>query len=282
MINSLGRAQTQLVILSPSRSVMPRLFRNVQVSEGRYDALLAEVQRLRGHAYLDDGAILPNELTADGRFALRVDARSWHVLALSKDGNVCGGLRYLEENDAANFEDLWIRHAALSHSPAWSERFRLAVGREMALARSKRLSFGEVGGWAVAPDRRGTTDALRIILATCGLFQLLGGCAGLATATLRHGSAAILRKAGLRPLVHGGEQLPSYYDPHYRCEMEVLRFDSRFPNPKYADWIGGYSLYLRAVPVICRQKSEAACLDSSYEAQLPLIRPAHSIVPVAV
>jgi hypothetical protein len=28
--------------------------------------------------------------------------------------------------------------------------------------------------------------------------------------------------------------VPSYYDPAYDCEMELLRFDSRRPNPKYA------------------------------------------------
>src|SRR5205085_2475178 len=105
----------------------------------------------------------------------------------------------------------------------------------------------------VGEEHRGTLEPLRIILATYGLLGLLGGCAGVATATFRHHSATILRRIGLASLCADESELPPYYDPYYGCEMEVLRFDSRFPNPKYRDWIADLTSDLASAPVVCRE-----------------------------
>jgi hypothetical protein len=208
------------------------------------------MQRLRGSVYLRDGAIQQDELTADGRHRLSVDEYSWHILLLDGAKRVTGCLRYLEERQASRFDELWIRQSALTDCPVWGRKFRRAVEHEMEQASRKQMSFGEVGGWAVAEERRGTVDALRMVLATCGLFRLLGGCVGLATATVRHGSAAILRRIGLTPLTLNGQELPSYYDPQYRCQMEALRFDSDFPNVKYAKAIDELSDIMELMPLI--------------------------------
>jgi hypothetical protein len=80
---------------------------------------------------------------------------------------------------------------------------------------------------------RGTTDALRIALAAYALAESLGGCIGITTATCRNRSSSILRRIGGRSLEAGGVEIPPYYDPFYRCDMEILRFDSAAPNPKF-------------------------------------------------
>ena len=46
--------------------------------------------------------------------------------------------------------------------------------------------------------------------------------------------------------------VPAYYDPHYGCEMEALRFDSDLPNPKYRKWIDELREYLELAPVVCK------------------------------
>jgi hypothetical protein len=79
---------------------------------------------------------------------------------------------------------------------------------------------------------------------------MLGGGIGIATATRRHGSSSILRRLGGRPLVIQGTELPSYYDPQYGCEMEILRFDSEEPNPRYEVWINDLSDYLQTSAVM--------------------------------
>jgi hypothetical protein len=235
------------------RTAAPAAFRNIEADHLRYDQLLAQMQRLRGRVYEADGAILASELTRDGRHACDADERSWHVLSLEPDGGVVACLRYLEESHVPSFGGLRIRQAALARCPLEGLRFRRAVESEMERARQTGIAFGEVGGWAVHEDRRRTSESLSVILATYALLELLGSCAGVATATLRHSSAGILQRIGLTRLQWDGADLQPYYDPQYGCLMRILRFDSRFPNPKYGGWIADLMADLVMAPVICRQ-----------------------------
>jgi hypothetical protein len=232
--------------------MVPGRFRQVQTDDRQYEERLAEVQRFRGQVYLSDGAVQPGDLIA-GRHKLAIDEQSWHVLSLDAGGRICACLRYLEESNATGFQDLWVRHAELARSPAFAGRFRRAVEGEMVRAKQQHMGFGEVGGWAVAESHRRTLEPLRIILATYALLQLQGGCRGVATATFRHSSASILRRIGLNPLSSEGVDLPPYYDPKYGCEMELLFFDSRFPNAKYRDSVNELISELANSPVICRE-----------------------------
>jgi hypothetical protein len=230
---------------------VPGIFRNIQAGAPRYRDLLARMQRLRGRVYAEDQAIHQTELTADGRHKLAVDEHSWHVLSLDQHDDVVACLRYVDESEAGGFDDLWVRHAAVAHCPTLGFRFREAV--ELALKRTRQaaIRFGEVGGWAVAEEHRWTTEPLRIILATYGLLELLGSCAGVATATFRHSSSRILRKIGLTALTVGGEELPPYQDNQYGCQMQALQFDSRSPNSRFRNWVAELSRDLAAAPVIC-------------------------------
>jgi hypothetical protein len=44
--------------------------------------------------------------------------------------------------------------------------------------------------------------------------------------------------------------VPSYYDPKYKCEMELLRFDSRRPSAKYNGLIESLKDKLANVSVV--------------------------------
>jgi hypothetical protein len=250
---SRSRSQAQFAVLPPSRLATPFVFRNIEANNRRHNDLMAKMQRLRGRVYGADGAIQPSELTVDGRHKLSIDERSWHVLSLDGNGEVIACLRYLEESDASGFESLRIRSAALARCPVQGPRFRRAVEREMDRANHSSIGFGEVGGWAVAEDHRRTSESLRIVLATYGLLELLGSCAGVATATFRHCSATILQRIGLTTLQLDGDEIPPYHDPQYDCLMQILHFDSRSPNPKYSAWIQDLMDVLASAPVICRE-----------------------------
>jgi hypothetical protein len=255
MVSLRYRTQTRFVVLPPARLQSPANFNNIEEDPQRHDRLVAEMQRFRGMVYLRDGAVQKSDLTNDGRHKLAVDERSWHVITLDREDRVCACLRYLDESEAKGFDDLWIRHAALSKLPALGRKFRNTVESGMNLARRLGMRFGEVGGWAVAEAHRCTVEPLRIILATYGLLRLLGGAMGVATATFRHGSAPILRRIGLKSLGARGEELPPYFDPHYGCQMEVLQFDSRHPSPKYEGWVTELVEDLSAAPVLCRERA---------------------------
>jgi hypothetical protein len=247
------RSQTRFAILPPSRLATPKVFRNIDVSNRRRHDLLSKMQRLRGSAYQADGAVHRSELTADGRHKLTIDERSWHVLSLDADGEVVACLRYLEESHISAFDGLRVRNAALARCPLQGAKFRRAVEDQIEHARRTSIGFGEVGGWAVREDHRRTPESLRIILATYALLELLGSSMGVATATFRHGSALILRRIGLTTLQVDGQEIPPYEDPQYGCLMQVLRFDSRAPNPKYREWVASLTHDLAIAPVLCRE-----------------------------
>jgi hypothetical protein len=256
--NSLQAQKAEIVILPPVGVRIPDSFRHVSEEPDIHRSLLAAVQRFRGAMYLADSAISHHDLTADGRQDSPVDAASWHVITVDGGGRIWACLRFLEEGTAGGFDRLWVRQAAIARSPEWGGRVRKAVESEMAAASRDGVRFGEVGGWAVEPERRGTVEALRTILATYGLLKLLGGCTGLATATRRHGSAPILRRIGLEPLKGDDYEVPAYYDPQYDCEMELLRYDSRRPSPKYQAWIDELAGMLRSTPVIVHSQPAPA------------------------
>jgi hypothetical protein len=172
------------------------------------------------------------------------------MLALDEKGRVCGCVRYLEHRDPSSFDALTLRTAALARSAEWGSRFRSAVESEMEVARRRNLPYVEVGGWAIPKQRRCTAEAARLALSMFGLAQLFGGCVGVTTATKRHHSSTILRKIGGRPLEWDGAELPSYFDPQYGCEMEILRFDSRLPGQRFTAWIEELQLSLLQTQVI--------------------------------
>ena len=89
-----------------------------------------------------------------------------------------------------------------------------------------------------------------MFLAAYGLGQLLGGAVGLSTATRRHCSSSILRRIGGKSLEYAGIAIPPYYDPLYECDMEILRFDSSNPNPRYSVWVEEIGRSLQHIPVI--------------------------------
>jgi hypothetical protein len=81
LIERLASSDHELVVLAPSGSV-PKFFRNVP-SGSAYDDLLEELQRLRGQVYLEDGAIVEEQLD-NGRHRTPEDDRAWHLLIISE------------------------------------------------------------------------------------------------------------------------------------------------------------------------------------------------------
>ena len=240
----------EFVLLPPVGARIPGAFQAVEAND-QLRALRA--QRFRGEIYLQDGAVRPHQLTPDGRHQLPVDEQSWHLLTLDEHGETCACLRLHQEPSPRSFDKLPVSRSALTQCPTWGKKLRQAVESEVAAARNQDLLFGDVGGWAIAPSRRRTLEPLRVILAGYSLMQILGGVLGIATATCKHGSAQILRRLGLRRLHAKGETIPSYYDPHFNSEMEVLSFDSRRPNPKYREWVAELAAHLIHAPVISAQ-----------------------------
>jgi len=243
--------QRRIVLLAPELSGVPQTFADAIVSSTDHAHLLGSTQRLRGQIYLEDGAISKEQLTSDGRHEQPADHDSWHLVAVGPDGVVQGCARYRGYPEPVTFEKLGVSRSGMAICDKWGTRLRRAVERNIVDAHGRGVSFVEVGGWALTPDLRCSTEALRIALATWALARVLGGCVGVTTATRRHCSASILRKIGGHSLVVDGQELPHYFDPAYGCEMEILRFDSDSPNPRFESWVEQWVRHLTTVPVLC-------------------------------
>lgn len=226
-----------LLLLAPDCARIPETFQDVVLDNGRHETLLSEMQKLRGRLYLKDGAVEPWELSPDGRHQTPADRESWHLLALDVEGSVCGCARYREHLPGEPISKLSVAASPLATSDKWEKLLFQSIAAEMELAGKLDFAFVEVGGWALTEEFRGTKEALKIALSAYSLARMLGGCIGITTATVRHSSAAILRRIGGRHLEAQGIELPSYYDPRYNCEMVLLRFNSSAPNPHYITFI---------------------------------------------
>jgi hypothetical protein len=244
------RIHDELVLLAPSGGFIPDWFMRRYVDRNRHTRWLSEVQRVRGSIYLADGALAASQLTSDGLHVQRADYDSWHLLAVDGNGELQGCARYRHLTGDVDYDDLGVRESWLARCDQWGLSLRAAVESEIVRAKHCGAAFSEVGGWAVVPERRCTPGALRIAMATFSLAQVLGGCVGISTATERHSSSSILRRIGGRSLEYGGTELPSYYDPQYRCRMEVLRFDSSAPDASCRRWVAELSKRLAGVSVM--------------------------------
>ena len=247
----LSTSDRSIILLAPSYRRARQTFRRTYSSQFLYARFKSEMQRLRGSIYLNDGAITSSDLTPDGRHVMPHDTGSWHLLSIDSTGSVVGCARYLEYPQGATFDNLRIRHSALASCPQWGPALRGAVEKELATASRLGFSYCEIGGWAMAPEVRGTGECLRSVLATYAWSRLIGGSMGISTATERNGSAAILQRLGGRSLEWSGSRIPPYFDSRYGCQMHMLRFDSRFPNPRYEEAIQELLNTLADVPVIC-------------------------------
>jgi hypothetical protein len=250
----------RLLLLAPPHAQIPASFRSVSYDPERYSALLHQAQRLRGAIYLEDGAIDAARLT-NGRHAVESDHFSWHLLVLGADGGICGCTRYRHHPSEVHFAGLAVSESSLASCSAWGVKVRYAVEEELTLSRSLHLPFVEVGGWAIAEEIRNTVEALRMVLAAYAFFRIFGGAVGLATATARHSSASILRRIGGRPLEYSGQSMPSYVDPQYNCQMEMLRFYSWAPNPRFNSWIGEIGREIESTSVVSGMAPELAWMN---------------------
>jgi hypothetical protein len=263
-LHSLHTSSTERrsLLLSPGY-ITPGAFSNILADSAGHEAWLAEAQKLRGKVAVQEKAIPASALRPDGRHVQPADDHSWHLLTLDSSGRVAACMRYHAHPSNATFEDLSIFHSTLAHSEDWGPQLRSAVEADLRNARRRGWSYVELGGWVISEAMRCTTEALRMIATAYAFAQLRGGAMGITTASTRRCSAAILKRIGGQRLRARGVELPSFYDQHYRCNMEVLRFDSSQPNPRYQHWMDSCRARLQGIRVICRERADSRPIAAS-------------------
>ncbi|HEX3645320.1 MAG TPA: hypothetical protein VHT95_06915, partial [Vicinamibacterales bacterium] len=231
---SVAAIEQRLVLVAPLHVSHFDAFRNVTNDTAQNRRLVEEMQRLRGSIYLEEGNVKHDQLTSDGRHRTPEDDLSWHLLMTDQAGHVRSCALYFEHENASTISDLRLKNCPLVKRAESRDKVKVAVEAEMARARAEGLRFAEVGGWAISKERRGSPEGLMIALATYALSRMLGGAIGITTANVAHSCSSILRRLGGAYLEFEGQPIPSYFDPKYNTEIDLLRFDSRHPSAKYA------------------------------------------------
>jgi hypothetical protein len=234
---SIASIEEQLVLVAPLERSCFDGFSNITSDTAHNRRLISEMQRLRGSIYLDEGNVKRCEVTSDGRHQTPEDDHSWHLLMTDANGHVRSCALYLLHENATSIQDLRVRHCPLVQSAESRRQVTHAIESEMHRARRAGLRFAELGGWAISKARRGSPEGLMMALATYALSRMLGGALGLTTANVAHSCSSILRRLGGSYLEFEAAPIPSYFDRRYNTDVDLLRFDSRSPSPKYAELI---------------------------------------------
>jgi hypothetical protein len=234
---NIASIEQRLVLLAPPQASLPDAFNDVTEDSVRHKQLVRQMQSLRGSIYLHEGNVKQYQLSADGRHQTPEDEKSWHLLMTDGSHKVSSCAWYLVHENTTTVRDLRVRNCPLAKHPEWQNKLTGAVESEISIARRDGLRYAELGGWAILKERRGTPEGLMMALATYGLSRILGGALGITTANVAHSCSSILRRLGGSHLEFEGTPIPVYFDPKYNTEIELLRFDSRRPSPKYASLI---------------------------------------------
>jgi len=220
-------------ILAPQHADIPHCGLSVSRDKSEHATLLGEMQCLRGRIAVDEGAIERSALDARGRYVMPLDDKSWHILRLRRNGRVAGCARILVHPRNVRFPGLRIASSSIARHSTWGPHVKDAVESELDLARLHEMTPIEPGGWVVDEDLRGTREALSIAISAFAWCRILGNCLGFLTATVRNGSAGMLRRLGARGLPMGGAVIPACFEPAWGCNMELLRFDTSSLNPRF-------------------------------------------------
>jgi hypothetical protein len=257
----------RLVLLAPPGAPVPPTLRAFNDPVG-HQQLLHGLQQLRGRVYLADGALTRDQLLSDGRHRTPEDEYSWHLLTVGADGRPNACAWYRRHHGAIGLEHLRLRRCPLAADTQWQDGFKKAVEAEIARARRERLHYAELGGWAVSPANRRSPDVVVLALAVFALSRLLGGALGITTATVRHRSSTILRRLGGVPLQVNGAAAPLYHDPTYQGDMELLSFDSRRPDARYAEAINRVFDRMAQISVLANSASTSEPVAQNFAGTL--------------
>ena len=139
---------------------------------------LEVIQEFRGGIYSVAGPLIA---VSGGKNIHRSDPKSYHIVVV-KGSDLVGCARY--------------------------ER----------IFRPLRQCWVELGGFAIAPNLRGSRVVLAIIKKAKEMATIFGDTKFYAHASVQYGSSSILRKLG-------GHTVSQYWDPEYKRNVDVLEID---------------------------------------------------------
>src|SRR5262245_29480124 len=207
-------------------------------------AAISEIQRFRARVYVAHGALPASALDGRGRHFQWFDFENHHLCLRNGAGQIRGCLRLRLHNRGVKLHDLRIHELIRRLPMPLAETCNRAVVALLERSCSEGLRFGDVGGWAVDEELRQSRVSVLLPVACWVVYPILHHVLAVASATTRHQSSEILKRIGGFALRYGSEELPQFVDDFHGCEMELLGFDSRSPQPRYERTVADLKAYL--------------------------------------
>jgi hypothetical protein len=227
-MNRTALARSQLTL----RVIPPRAGCDYFSAPTNYDAVLSEIQRLRGSRYFADGAISAAALDVHGRHVTAEDEMCYHLVLSNGEVQGCLRLRLHPKSEGRITE--YAVYDLIRRMPGeLATKYHAGLEELIHTYSDAGFTLGESGGWAISHKYQGCSAMLAVPLAGWSFSRVHSRQIWIASATERNGSAEMLKRFGGWRLKLKGEELPSFYDPGYKCQMELLCFDSDILNPKF-------------------------------------------------
>jgi hypothetical protein len=197
-----------------------------------YDAVLSAIQRLRGSRYFADGAIPAAALDAQGRHVTAEDEKCYHLVLWNGGIQGCLRLRLHSKSDG-QITNYGVYDLIRRMPGELAAKYHAGLEELIHTCYNAGFALGESGGWAISREFQGRVAMLALPLAAWSFARIHSREIRVAATTERNGSAEMLRRMGGWRLKLRGEELPPFYDPGYKCKMELVCFDSDILNPKF-------------------------------------------------
>lgn len=220
-------------VFPPRDGALPQGFSEQLENPAAYATRLADIQRFRGRIYSQDGAIPLEALDEEGRHRSESDHCYWHVTISDSAGAIYGCLRLRHVKPSIDLTELEVYRIFARMEPISCRRYLDVMEQHRHQAQAASLGFGEVGGFALTDELRQSSAALMLIISGCVIKRALGGMITVGAATVRHHSAKMLQRIGAIPFRGVDGPLAPFYDLYYRCEIQMLTFDSRKLAPEF-------------------------------------------------
>ena len=204
-------------------------FGTSNLDSNRWQTLFTRACKVRGSAYIADGAITSNELDSHGSFQIPIDKHSWHVVLVDDDDEVCATLRMTmlpldSQIRRGNLPHVGesLRRAASDHCKSMLVAERFLSGLGLAYG-AERKNFLIVGGWATDPANAPANAGAELALSVWAFARHMKTAGALCVASERHDAHEQLIRTGAVPIRAVGSQ-PMYFDEAYGCRVGLLGF----------------------------------------------------------
>lgn len=204
-------------------------FGTSKLDASRWQTLFTRACKVRGEAYIADGAISSDELDSNGSFQLPIDKNSWHVILVDDDDEVSATLRMTmlpldaqKRKGSLPHVGASLRRGASDHCKSMLVAERFLSGLELAYG-TERTNFMIVGGWATDPQKAPANAGAELALSVWAVARHMEAAGALCVASERHDAHGQLIRTGAVPIRAVGSQ-SLYFDAAYGCRVGLLGF----------------------------------------------------------